>query len=171
MQLDNLIQAGTVVEVDASHALVKVNVLGAVSDWLPILMQANGFKKHWIGLRVDMQVLVLANRYVLGSIYHQGCPEPVGANNHTDVQSYDDGTILTYNSKTHHFDMRLVANATLSVQSSGGISIEGDVTLNGALTVSGITTVQGKAVARVGDHVSVSSGSSAGSWPMAEGSR
>jgi len=171
MQLDNLIQAGTVVEADASHALVKVNVLGAVSDWLPIMMQANGFKKHWVGLRVGMQVVVLANRYVLGSIYHQACPEPLGANDSIDIQDYDDGTSITYDSKAHHLDVRLVAGATLSIQSTGGINVKGDITLDGALTVSGITTVQGKAVARVGDHVSVSSGSSAGSWPIAEGSR
>jgi len=171
MQLDNLIQAGTVVEADANRALVKVNVLGAVSDWLPILMQANSFKKHWVGLRVGMQVLVLANRYVLGSIYNKDCAEPSGASDTTDIQDYDDGTLISYDSKAHHLDVHLVAGATLSVQSTGGINFKGDVTLDGALDVSGITTVQGKAVARVGDHVSVSSGSSAGSWPIAEGSR
>jgi len=116
-------------------------------------------------------VVVLANRYVLGSIYHKACPEPLGASDATDIQDYDDGTSIIYNSQTHHLDVQLVTGATLAVRSTGGISIEGDITLNGALTVNGITTVQGKAVARVGDHVSVSSGSSAGSWPIAEGSR
>jgi len=171
MQLDNLIQAGAVVEASANRALVKVNVLGAVSDWLPIMMQANSFKKHWVGLRVGMQVVVLANRYVLGSIYHNACPETLGASDATDIQDYDDGTSIIYDSKAHHLDVKLAAGATLSVQSTGGINFKGDVNLDGALAVSGITTVQGKAVARVGDHVSVSSGSSAGSWPIAEGSR
>jgi len=114
MQLDNLIQAGTVVESDVNRALVKVNVLGAVSDWLPILMQANSFKKHWVGLRVGMQVVVLANRYVLGSIYNKDCAEPAGATDSTDIQDYEDGTRIVYDSQAK----------TLTIDAVGDILIK-----------------------------------------------
>lgn len=99
MQLDNLIQAGTVTEANANKALVKVDVLGAISDWLPVLMGASSFKKQWSGLRVGMQVVVLANRYVLGSIYNTGCAEPASASDHTDITEYEDGTRLIYDTQ------------------------------------------------------------------------
>lgn len=99
MDVDNLIQAGTVVEADLAKALVKVDVLGAVSAWLPVLMQANSFKKHWVGLRVGAQVLVFANRYVLGSIYNQNCAEPAQASDSIDIIEYEDGTRITYDSQ------------------------------------------------------------------------
>ncbi|MBL4774485.1 MAG: phage baseplate assembly protein V [Mariprofundus sp.] len=149
----NLIQAGTVVEADANKALVKVDVFGAVSAWLPVLMQANSFKKHWVGLRVGAQVVVLANRYVLGCIYNQGCAEPNGASDNTDITEYEDGTRITYDSQAK----KLIINCVGDVE----IVTAGNVHLGG---------LGGQPVARIGDKVAVGAGSSAGQWPIVSGS-
>lgn len=134
MTLDNLIQAGTVVEADSAKALVKVDVLGAVSAWLPVVMQASSFKKHWVGLRVGMQVVVFANRYVLGSIYNQDCAEPNGASDNTDIMEYEDGTRVVYDSTAKTLtidcvgDIQIKAvNARLEAESATVIASKVDV--------------------------------------------
>lgn len=171
MQLDNLIQAGIVVQADASNALVKVDMLGVETDWLPMLMQANSFKKHWVGLRVGEQVVVVAGRYVLGSIYNTSQREPAGASNHTDITEYEDGTRIIYDSAVKSLNVTMAAGGTANLVASGGIHLTGDMLLDGALTVNGVTIVQNKPVARVGDHVTVSKGSSAGTYAIIDGSR
>lgn len=92
---NQIAQAATVIEVHPKHSLVKVNDLGKPSAWLPVLQQANSFKRNFVSPQIGEQVVVLAGLYVLGAIYNQQCKEPAhGAN--TDITEYKDGTKISY---------------------------------------------------------------------------
>jgi len=101
-----VIHIGTVVDAKADKSLVKVDVLGRTTDWLPVLQQANSFKRVFRSVRKGQQVVVLANRVVIGSIFNVDCLEPNGANEHVDIIEYEDGTRIKYDTdaKTLHID-------------------------------------------------------------------
>lgn len=108
--MDELIQAGTVAKVHTTQSLVKVNVLGRETDWLPVLQQASAFKKRFVGLRTGEQVVVLANRYVIGSIFNVECKEPDGSGSHTDITEYEDGTRIEYNTQSKTLNIACVGD-------------------------------------------------------------
>ncbi len=110
----DLIGAGTVEEIDSDKSLVKVNMLGRITDWLPLLQQANSFKRKFVSVRKGQQVVVLANRYVIGSIFNVDCKEPDGANDHIDITDYEDGTRIEYDTESK----------TLKVNCVGDINVE-----------------------------------------------
>ncbi|MFT7086970.1 MAG: phage baseplate assembly protein V [Rickettsiales bacterium] len=60
-----------------------------------------------------------------------------------------------------------------NISLTGTTTINGDTTVNGVTTLNGVTNLGGSggaAVARIGDKVAVSGGSSAGQWPIIAGS-
>ncbi len=118
-----MIDCGTVTESksDQGQAVVKVNILGRTTQWLPVLQEANSFKRKASPVREGTQVVVLLNRYVIGAIFNQDSPEPNGANGSCEVCEYEDGTVIKYDTQ----------NKQLSVTASGEITINvsGDVTL------------------------------------------
>ena len=116
--MDELIQAGSVIEVHGSQALVKVNVLGRETDWLPVLQQANAFKKHYVSMRLGEQVVVLANRYVVGSIFNTDCKEPSGSSNATDIVEYEDGTRFEYNTQSKTLVISCVGDVTVTCKNA-----------------------------------------------------
>lgn len=84
-QMGSLINIGTVVEVDSSKALARVQIGDRVTDFLPVSMTANSFMKAWIPPTVGQQVTVLSGGgdasfgVIMGSIYASSCAEPAGA--------------------------------------------------------------------------------------------
>lgn len=82
-----IVQVGSVCEskADKGKALVRVDILGRQSDWLPVVMMANDFVKVWIPPKTGMQVLVVSplgdanGGFVLPSIFNASCKEPAGA--------------------------------------------------------------------------------------------
>ncbi|TDO97446.1 phage baseplate assembly protein V [Marinomonas balearica] len=115
-----LIECGTVIEAKEDQALVKAHILGRETDWLPILQQANEFKRHYTPPRIGQQVVILMGRYVLGSIFNKTCREPV-ANTTEDVTVYEDGTEIRYDSKTH--TLTLKALDALKIETNQSVSI------------------------------------------------
>lgn len=124
---------GTVVEVQSTKALVKVDVCGRVSDWMPVLMMANAFKRHFIPLRVGEQVAVLGgldNGFVLRGMYHATCGEPAGSGAACEVIVYESGASIIVDTDAN--------TATLS--GFAHVTVIGDATIDGNLLVTGTIT-------------------------------
>jgi len=144
VRTDNLIAAGTVVEVINDKSLVKADVLGRITDWLPVLQQANSIKKHFVSVAVNQQVLVLANRYVIGSLFNLDCAEPLGASGHIDITEYSDGTRIEYDTQTGLLKVNCVGKTLIespSIKLVGAVTIVGDINHQGKLSnTAGIDT-------------------------------
>ncbi len=107
-----MLEFGTVKEVRNDKALAIVNILGRDTDWLPLLSDANSFKKHFIPLRVGQQVCVLDDRLILGGLFYKGCDEP-SANNSKEIIEYEDGTKISYDTKSKELSIEAVDKITI----------------------------------------------------------
>ncbi|GAB6045082.1 hypothetical protein JCM11957_06800 [Caminibacter profundus] len=125
--IGNLIQIGTVTEVKSALglALARVNILGRVTDFLPVLMWANDFVKVWMPIRVGQQVVVLSpfgnasSGIILPSIYNKGCKEPSSVDDKKVVIDFANGVRIESDGEN------ITANAPLSINliAGGGINI------------------------------------------------
>lgn len=151
--MDELIEAGTVVEVDATKSLVKVDLLGVITTWLPMLQQANSFKRQFVSLRIGQQVVVLANRYVIGAIFNVDCKEPNGSNEHIDICVYEDGTRIEYNSKSKQLTINAVGEVSVNASkvnvSAKQINVTGGA---GDVVVNGISLINHTHPQNSGNH-------------------
>lgn len=181
--MNELIEAGTVVEVDTTKSLVKVDLLGVITDWLPLLAQANSFKKQFVSVRTGQQVVVLANRYVVGSIFNVDCKEPDGSNEHIDISLYEDGTRIEYDTQAKTLlvdcvgEVNVKSATTLNIEVADSVNLtatncninaesthHGNITLNGNLLVNGVADIAG--VCKVGGLASFAGGAVSASGGM-----
>lgn len=124
----NIAAVGTISEVVEAKALVRVTLLDRVTDFLPVLMFANSFKKHFIPPRVGEQVIVVSpygeasSGFVIRGIFNRGCREPELANDTTEVIEFEDGTVVMYDTKAKHLFMNAVGDIT--IKAAGNIKLE-----------------------------------------------
>ncbi|MGL4224619.1 MAG: phage baseplate assembly protein V [Vibrio sp.] len=134
-----MIECGTVIESKSAQgqSVVKVNILGRETQWLPVLQQATSFKRAISPARVGAQVVVLSNRYVIGAIFNNGCPEPEGASDSAEVIEYEDGTRITYDTKAKVLNVQ--ASGEITVNAAGVVKVDApSIKLNdGAGVVTG----------------------------------
>lgn len=127
-KLGNIAAVGTISEVVEAKALVRVTLLDRVTDFLPVLMFANSFKKHFAPLRVGEQVIVVSpygeasSGFVIRGIFNRGCREPELANDTTEVIEFEDGTVVIYDTKAKHLFMNAVGDIT--IKAAGNIKLE-----------------------------------------------
>lgn len=127
-KLGNIAAVGTISEVVEAKALVRVTLLDRVTDFLPLLMFANSFKKHFVPLRVGEQVIVISpygeasSGFVIRGIFNRGCREPELANDTTEVIEFEDGTVVMYDTKAKHLFMNAVGDIT--IKAAGNIKLE-----------------------------------------------
>lgn len=127
-KLGNIAAVGTISEVVEAKALVRVTLLDRVTDFLPVLMFANSFKKHFIPPRVGEQVIVISpygeasSGFVIRGIFNRGCREPELANDTTEVIEFEDGTVVMYDTKAKHLFMNAVGDIT--IKAGGNIKLE-----------------------------------------------
>ena len=131
-----LIQAGTVAAVHADQTRVRVRWLGKTSGWLPVLQQANAFKRRFIALRPGEQVLVLGEMYVLRGLYHQQLPVPDGSGSQVDISEYEDGTRIEYDSRAKKLTIKAIGEVELTAERVTVNGAVGDVTVNGVSLVN-----------------------------------
>lgn len=142
---DNLIQIGTIVNVDPENrALVRVELFERVTDWIPYKMVVNSHIRVWTPPRVGEQVIVMSpfgdgdDGIVLGGIYNVNQKEPTGSNEHTSVVVFEDGTSITYDTTAKA--LTITASGSVAVTAPSGMSITADVTITGNLNVTGTIT-------------------------------
>jgi len=157
-KLNNIVQVGTVTEVKSAGglALARVNILGRVTDFLPVFMWANDFVKVWLPIRVGQQVAVLSpfgngnGGFILPSIYNKNCKEPGGAND-TDVIVEIGSVRIDCDGNTVNVTAPVNVNVncatatvtathtviTSTTTNNGNVTINGNLDINGNLNMNG----------------------------------
>lgn len=182
-RINNLARFRTVTETKSvdGKALARVRTgEKSVSDFLPVMNFSNSFKRHWIPVRVNEQVLVVCpfgeadSGFIIRGIFSKRQKEPVGANNTTEVMEYEDGTVITYDTQAKELKINaagavniICINATVTastvdvkastVDVTAATTHSGDVSIVGNLNVSGnISDSKGSLTGHV--HTGVTSG-------------
>jgi phage baseplate assembly protein V len=105
--INNIVCFGTVSQTKSTDgkALVRIKVMKRETDFLPVISFSNSFKKHFIPVRVGEQVVMFSpfgeanGGFILRSIFNKNAKEPALANEHTEVMEYEDGTVISYDTK------------------------------------------------------------------------
>jgi len=158
-KLNNIVQVGTVTETKCSDgkALARVNILGRVTDFLPVKMIGNDFIRIWIPVRVGEQVLVVSpygnanSGFVIPSIFNLNLPEPSGATENKAIVEFAKGVRIE--SDGENVDIAAPVNVnvncatatvtaintviTSTTTNNGNVTINGNLTLNGNLAMNG----------------------------------
>lgn len=120
---ENIVKIGTITEINAENkALVKVKISSRVSDFLPVLMFANSFKRRWEPVRTGEQVTVFCPfgnpnfGLVIRGIFNKSCKEPTGASDTCEVTEYEDGTKFSYDTKSKKLSIFCVGDIEIVAQ-------------------------------------------------------
>lgn len=109
-QLGNMIQFGTIAELDAAAARVRVTVGGNTTAWLPWLTLRAGQDRAWWAPEPGEQVVVLAptgdmaQGLVLPGVYSDASPAPASSAEITR-QQWKDGAFIQYDREAHRYDL------------------------------------------------------------------
>jgi len=156
-KLNNIIQVGTVVEIDETKALARVNILGRVTDFLSVKMIGNSFVKVFIPIRVNEQVLVVCpygnanSGFIIPSIFNVNCKEPSGSGADKAIIEFSGGVRIDSDGKNVNVTAPVNVNvtaATATVTATNTIitsetTNNGNVTINGNLIVNGNIAMNG----------------------------
>lgn len=151
-RLANLIRLGSVEE--SSGALVRVKIGALLTDWLPCIQPAAGEDRGWSPVEAGVQVIVfspsgdLAQGIVLAGLFQTAHPAPETSMDRRALH-FKDGAILRYDLAAHKLEATLPAGATVEITAPGGVTINasGGATVNGKTTINGDLDVQGKVTA------------------------
>jgi len=142
-RLFNLIKFGTVHSADYPKSLIRVEVGGNATGWLPWLTRRAGASTEWWAPEVGEQVVVLspcgdpAQAVVLPSLYSNAHPAP-SADPKIRRTNYSDGSFVEYNETTHKMTIT-VNGGDVALNTTGNLDAvvggKADVTAGGAASV------------------------------------
>ena len=176
-RLSNIIRIGTIFEINVQTAKARVKIGELETDFLPWANSNSGSNNSWNPPEIDEQVIILSpsgdlsQAVILPSIYKNNA-----SNSDQNIKSitYQDGSKISFNVTSGTLDLDLKGNVTIKVV--GNANIEGDninikgssnIILDGNVNLGGSG---GEPIARIGDKVEITGGSSAGQWPIISGS-
>jgi len=176
-RLSNIIKIGTIFEINVQTAKARVKIGELETDFLPWANANSGSNNSWNPPEIDEQVIVLSpsgdlsQAVILPSIYKNNA-----SNSDQNIKSitYQDGSKISFNVSSGTLDLDLKGDVAIKVV--GNSNIEGDninITASSNITLDGNVDLGGsggQGVARIGDLVDISAGSSAGQWPIISGS-
>ena len=168
-RLANIIRIGTIFEIDFETAKARVKIGDLETNLLPWVNSNSVNNNSWNPPEIDEQVIILSpsgelnQAVILPSLYKSNI-----SGNLPNIQSvtYKDGSKVTFDQALGNLTLDIKGNTIIKV--AGNAQIEAtNITLKGNTNLGGIS---GQPIARVGDKVEISSGSSAGKWPIISGS-
>lgn len=176
-RLSNVIRIGTIFEINVQTAKARVKIGELETDFLPWANSNSGSNNSWNPPEIDEQVIILSpsgdlsQAVILPSIYKNNA-----SNSDQNIKSitYQDGSKISFNVSSGTLDLDLKGD--LAIKVVGNANIEGDnisikgssnITLDGNIDLGGSG---GQPIARIGDKVEITGGSSAGQWPIISGS-
>jgi phage baseplate assembly protein V len=179
-RLNNLISIGTISETKSSEgkALARVKIFDRVTDFYPVVSFSNTFKRHFIPIRVNEQVLVFSpygdasSGFIIRGIFNRGRKEHSLSNDHTEVIDFEDGTVITYDTEAKELKIDAVNKITVICKSANvkadDVKVEaqtlditattsntGNVKINGSLTVTDAIVGQGGLAVSGGNGASI----------------
>jgi phage baseplate assembly protein V len=148
--MGDLVNFGTIAEVDLARGLVRVDTGDVASDWVRFSTGRAGATRIWSPPTVGEQVALfapsgdLAGAFAIGGFHSDEHP-PAGDSSRELIQ-FVDGAVIAYDPEGHALEAHLPDGATVSIiaaggvtidASDGGFSIKGDVTIEGELHATG----------------------------------
>ena len=139
--LRNLIRLGTVCEINAAKAKIRVSIGEIKTPWISWLTTRAGADKNWWPPSIGEQVVVLSPEgnlklgIALGSTYfrHNAAPE---SNTQVHNITYSDGSAISYNKEQQTMSVscvgKIVINAakTMEIAAQNGINITSSAPIN-----------------------------------------
>ena len=147
--LENLIRFGVIADVQMEPPRVQVITGTLTTAWLPWLALRAGSDREWDPPTIGEQVILfspsgqLANGIVVTGVFSDHIPAN-GNRAGLHRRTYDDGTVIEYDSVAHHLNATLVDGGTTNLISRGGINLVGDITHEGDYIQTGNQTVTGR---------------------------
>lgn len=168
-RLANIIRIGTIFEIDFETAKARVKIGDLTTNWLPWVNSNSGANNSWNPPEIDEQVIILSpsgelnQAVILPSLYKSNA-----SGNLPNIQSitYKDGSKVSFDHDAGNLDLDIKGSATIKVAGSAQIEAA-SITLKGNTDLGGSG---GQPIARVGDKIEITAGSSAGQWPIISGS-
>lgn len=176
-RLSNIIRIGTIFEINYQTAKARVKIGKLETDFLPWVNANSGSNNSWNPPEIDEQVIVLSpsgdlsQAVILPSLYKNNASD---SDQNIKSITCQDGSKISFNVSSGTLDLDLKGDVTIKVV--GNANIEGDnisikgssnITLDGNVDLGGSG---GQPIARIGDKVEITGGSSAGQWPIISGS-
>jgi len=160
----SLVMVGVVKELDEARALVRVDVDGLVTDWIPFTAaRAGPGVRDWSAPEPGEQVVIVcpygdpSQGVVLGSVYQQNHDAPAALKTTHRIE-YADGAFVEYDRAAHAATVDVPAGGSITLHIGGTTLLleDGKATLTtpkllvdspqstftGAVTVQGLLTYQ-----------------------------
>ncbi len=176
-RLSNIIRIGTIFEINYQTAKARVKIGELETDFLPWANANSGSNNSWNPPEIDEQVIILSpsgdlsQAVILPSLYKNNASD---SDQNIKSITYQDGSKISFNVSSGALDLDLKGDVTIKVV--GNANIEGDninITASSNITLDGNVDLGGSGgqpIARIGDKVEITGGSSAGQWPIISGS-
>ena len=176
-RLSNIIRIGAIFEINHQTAKARVKIGELETDFLPWANSNSGSNNSWNPPEIDEQVIILSpsgdlsQAVILPSLYKNNASD---SDQNIKSITYQDGSKISFNVSSGTLDLDLKGDVAIKVV--GNANIEGDninitgssnITLDGNVNLGGSG---GQGIARIGDKVEITGGSSAGQWPIISGS-
>ncbi len=168
-RLANIIRIGTIFEIDFQTAKARVKIGELETDFLPWANANSGSNNSWNPPEIDEQVIILSpsgdlsQAVILPSLYKNNASD---SDQNIKSITYQDGSKISFDIASGTLDLDLKGDVKIKVVGNAEIeatkvTLKGDVDLGGS---------GGQPIARIGDKVEITAGSSAGQWPIISGS-
>ncbi|MFJ2282081.1 phage baseplate assembly protein V [Pseudomonas sp. NPDC087803] len=147
--IENLIRLGTITAVRMKPPRVQVKTGALTTGWLPWIAPRAGTDREWSPPTKGEQVILfspsgqLGNGIVLAGLFSDHIPAN-GDREGLHRSTYRDGTVIEYDSLTHHLNVTLAEGGTTNLTSTSGIHIVGPITHEGDYTQTGNQSITGK---------------------------
>jgi phage baseplate assembly protein V len=168
-RLSNIIRIGTIFEINVQTAKARVKIGALETDFLPWANSNSGSNNSWNPPEVDEQVIILSpsgdlsQALILPSLYKNNASD---SDQNIKSITYQDGSKIKFNVASGTLDLDLKGDVTIKVVGNANIEAS-QITLKGDIDLG---DTGGQGVARIGDLVDISAGSSSGQWPIISGS-
>lgn len=135
--IQNMICIGTITDVDHAKALVRVDVNGRKTTWLPVPGIVGNNLRATNHLRTGTQVALAApsgdpaNAIILTVLFSNALPT-ASTNGAIDTVQWDDGTAVTYDTSNKRLTLHSVGDLVISADGAIGIQANGDLWLDAA---------------------------------------
>jgi phage baseplate assembly protein V len=168
-RLANIIRIGTIFEIDFQAAKARVKIGELETDFLPWANANSGSNNSWNPPEIDEQVIILSPSgdlslaVILPTLYKNNASD---SDQNIKSITYQDGSKISFDIASGTLDLDLKGDVKIKVVGNAEIeaakvTLKGDVDLGGS---------GGQPIARIGDKVEITGGSSAGQWPIISGS-
>jgi phage baseplate assembly protein V len=143
-RIESLIRLGTIDQVDHAARKLRVKTGGLLTGWLPWPAEVGRNYRRWRPLRTGTQVVLAcpsgdpAQAVIIQILYTSALDAP-STSPDIDLIKFDDGTVIQYDSSSHHLTADCVGNVTVKTPTLVTIDSP-QTTVKGKLTVEGLLT-------------------------------